>query len=68
MAGQPKENWSPPDWLTIYLMAKDLGIPPWQVEEECSLEWFQHWSAFKEAEAQERKRLEQKANKKPLRK
>lgn len=60
MAGQPNPDWTIPDWLPVFIMAKDLGIPPWQVEDECSREWFDNWMAFKEAESEERKRLEKK--------
>lgn len=42
-------------------MAKDYGIAPWVVESECSMEWLRNWLAYRTAEAQEERRLMDKA-------
>jgi hypothetical protein len=42
-------------------MAQDYGVPPWEIEESCTLEWFKNWSAYRMAEAQESRRQREKA-------
>ena len=50
MSGGPGA--SPPDWAIIYEIAKDLGVPPWQLEEECSREWWIRAVEYRMARAQ----------------
>lgn len=45
------------------MMAKEYGVPPWEIEESGTLEWFRNWLTIKTAEAQELKRLRDKADK-----
>jgi hypothetical protein len=58
MSGRQSAN--PPIWTPVLLMAKEWGIPPWQVEEECTFEWLKNWLAYRTAEGMEQERLEKK--------
>jgi len=33
-------------------MAAEWGIPPWQVEAECSQVWYERWKAYARAKAE----------------
>lgn len=61
MAG--KKTAEPPVWTPALLMAKEFGIPPWQIERECTLEWLHRWMSYKQAENMEQERLEKKRGK-----
>jgi len=37
-----------PYWVAILLIAKQYQIPPWQVEAECSQEWWDRMNCLSE--------------------
>ena len=50
-----------PGWVLILEAAKEWGIPPWQVEDEASLLWWQRWLTLRDETSDARKRQADKA-------
>lgn len=50
-----------PGWVLILQAAKEWGVPPWQVEDEATLLWWQRWRIFEEEVAEQRKNAADKA-------
>ncbi len=50
-----------PGWVTVLEAAKEWGIPPWQVEDEASVLWWQRWQVLREETARARKNAADKA-------
>jgi len=44
-----------PTWAYILHIAETYGIPPWQVEAECTEEWFVYLKEWSAAKAKARK-------------
>ena len=53
----------PPEWLVIYDIAKEFGIAPWDVEENCTMRWRKQFSEYQSAYNQEMKRRKKKSKK-----
>jgi hypothetical protein len=50
-----------PGWILILQAAKEWSIPPWQVEDEATLLWWQRWRVFEEEVAEQRKSVADRA-------
>jgi len=50
-----------PGWVMVLEAAKEWGIPPWQVEDEASVLWWQRWQVLREETARARKNAADKA-------
>lgn len=35
-----------PQWVIVLQMAEAWGVPPWQVEDEMSLMWWERWQTW----------------------
>lgn len=44
-----------PEWAVVLEIAKDWGIPPWQVETEASAEWVERWALMRVETSKPRK-------------
>ena len=40
-----------PPWAAVLMMAEQWGIPPWQVVEECPVEWWHNWILWQVAKS-----------------
>ena len=50
-----------PGWVMVLEAAKEWSIPPWQVEDEASVLWWQRWQVLREETARARKNAADKA-------
>jgi hypothetical protein len=39
----------PPEWVATLMLAHEWATPPWQIEAECSQQWYERWAAYNNA-------------------
>lgn len=52
---------TPPLWALIIEYGIEFGIPPWEVEEQASQEWFDRWLAYRKEKQDAEKKLQKRS-------